>query len=137
MTSLPPVSGGKHEDTRRTEQVRAAKRRQRQRDRADGWKLYQVKLPADLCERLKAGMSETAFVDRLHAFLRQELLQVDDYPSLKLLCWNRRTPYVTRRDAFALYERNWRFVDLASTPDSERALIDDLAREFGNGLINA
>lgn len=124
-------------DTRRAEQVRAAKRRQRQRDRADGWKLYQVKLPADLCERLKAGMRETAFVDRLHALLRQELLQVDDYPSLKLLCWNRRTQYVTRRDAFALYERNWRLVDLPSTPDSERALIDDLAREFGNGLINA
>ena len=124
-------------DTRRAEQVRAAKRRQRQRDRADGWKLYQVKLPADLCERLKAGMRESAFVDRLHALLRQELLLVDDYPGLKLLCWNRHTPYITRQDAFALYERNWRFVDLASTPDSERALIDDLAREFGNGLINA
>ena len=82
-------------------------------------------------------MQETAFVDRLHAFLRQELLRVDDHPSLKLLCWNRRTTYITRRDAFALYERNWRFVDLASTPDRERELMDDLAREFGGGLINA
>ena len=133
MTSVSPVGGGKHVDTRRAEQVRAAKRRQRQRDRADGWKLYQVKLPADLCERLKAGMRETAFVDRLHAFLRRELLLVDDYPSLKLLCWNRRTPYVTRRDAFALYERNWRFVDLAATPDSERTLIESLARDSGTG----
>ena len=124
-------------DTRRTEQVRAAKRRQRQRDRIDGWKLYQIKLPADLCERLKAGMREAAFVDRLHAFLQRELLLVDDYPGLKLLCWNRHLPYITRRDAFALYERNWRFVDLPGAPDRERMLIDDLAREFGNGLINA
>lgn len=124
-------------DTRRAQQVRAAKRRQRQRDRADGWKLYQVKLPTDLCERLKAGMREADFVHRLHAFLRQELLLVDDYPSLKLLCWNRRGPYITRPDAFALYERNWRFVDLASSPERERALIDQLAREFGAGLINA
>ena len=124
-------------DTRRAQQVRTAKRRQRQRDRADGWKLYQVKLPTDLCERLKAGMREADFAHRLHAFLRQELLLVDDYPSLKLLCWNRPTPYVTRRDAFALYERNWRFVDLTATPDSERTLIESLAREFGNGLINA
>ena len=124
-------------DTRRAEQVRTAKRRQRQRDRIDGWRLYQIKLPADLCERLKAGMREAAFVDRLHAFLEHELLLVDDYPGLKLLCWNRRLPYITRRDAFALYERNWRFVDLAGATDRERMLIDDLAREFGNGLINA
>ena len=124
-------------DTRRAEQVRTAKRRQRQRDRIDGWKLYQIKLPADLCKRLKAGMREAAFVDRLHAFLRHELLLVDDFPNLELLCWNRRTRYISRRDAFALYERNWRFVDLAGAPDRERMLIDDLAREFGNGLINA
>ncbi|MXW34388.1 MAG: hypothetical protein F4X11_02980 [Acidobacteria bacterium] len=82
-------------------------------------------------------MREAAFVDRLHAFLRRELLLVDDYPALKLLCWNRRIRYITRRDAFALYERNWRFVDLAGAPKRERMLIDDLAREFGNGLINA
>ena len=123
-------------DTRRAEQVRTAKRRQRQRDRIDGWRLYQLKLPAELCERLKAGMREAAFVDRLHAFLRRELLLVDDYPALKLLCWNRRIRYITRRDAFALYERNWRFVDPAGAPKRERMLIDDLAREFGNGLIN-
>ena len=124
-------------DNRRAQQIRAAKQRQRERDRAAGWELYQVKLPADLRDRLKAGMRETHFVHRLHAFLRQELLRVDDYPSLKLLCWNRRGSYLTRPDAFALYERNWRFVDLASTPESERALIDELAREFGSGLINA
>ncbi len=127
----------KHMNARRAGQVRAAKRRQRQRDRANGWKLYQVKLPADLSDRLKAGMRETDFVQRLQAFLRRELVLVDDYPSLKLLCWNHRAPYLTRRDAFALYERNWRFIDLAGAPDRERRLIDELAREFGNGLINA
>ena len=124
-------------DIRRTEQLRAAKQRQRQRDRAEGWKLYQVKLPAELCARLKAGMREPHFVDRLHAFLGQELLRVGDYPGLELLCWNRRGPYITRQDAFALYERNWRFVDLGSTPQHERTLIDRLAQEFGGGVINA
>lgn len=82
-------------------------------------------------------MRETDFLRQLHAFLRHELLLVEEYPALKLLCWNRRTPYVTRRDALALYERNWRFVDLTTTPDTERQLIDDLAQEFGSGLINA
>ena len=123
--------------TMRREQLRAAKQRQRQRDRSAGFRLYQIKLPSDLCDRLKAGMREPRFVDRLHAFLREELIPVDDYPGLKLLCWNRRAPYITRREAFALYERNWRFVDAGATPEHERTLINVLAREFGHGLINA
>ena len=65
------------------------------------------------------------------------MVQVDEYPNLKLLCWNLKTPYVTRREAFSLYERNWRLVDHAVAPAHERAFIDDLAREFGRGLINA
>ncbi len=123
--------------TSRREQLRAAKQRQRSRDRSAGFRLYQIKLPSDLCERLKAGMREPRFVDRLHGFLREELIPVDDYPGLRLLCWNRRAPYVTRREAFALYERNWRFVDARAAPEHERALIDALAHEFGHGLINA
>ena len=65
------------------------------------------------------------------------LVRVADYPNLELLCWNIGSACVTRRNAFALYERNWRLVDVAGAPEHERALIDDLAREFGRGLINA
>ena len=65
------------------------------------------------------------------------MVRVDDYPNLKLLCWNVDTPFVTRRNAFALYERNWRLVDITGAPEHERAFIDDLAREFGQGVINA
>ena len=65
------------------------------------------------------------------------LVRVADYPNLKLICWNIGAAWVTRRNAFALYERNWRLVDVAGAPEHERALIDDLAREFGRGLINA
>ena len=64
-------------------------------------------------------------------------IDVESYPNLKLLCWNLATPCVTRRDAFAIYERNWRWIDAANTPPHERALIDSLAAEFGGGLINA
>ena len=64
-------------------------------------------------------------------------VDVTPYPSLKLLCWNLATPRITRRDAFAIYERNWRWIDNASTPAHERAFIDSLAEEFGGGLINA
>ena len=65
------------------------------------------------------------------------MVRVDEYPNLKLLCWNLKAPYVTRREAFSLYERNWRLVDHAAASAHERAFIDDLAREFGRGLINA
>ena len=64
-------------------------------------------------------------------------VDVATYPSLELLCWNLAAPRVTRRDAFAIYERNWRWIDAANTPPHERAFIDSLAAEFGGGLINA
>lgn len=60
------------------------------------------------------------------------------YPTLRLLCWSGAAPRsLSREDAFALYEREWRFVEEASLTDEERALIASLAREFGGGLINA
>ena len=64
-------------------------------------------------------------------------IDVASYPNLRLLCWNLAASRVTRRDAFAIYERNWRWIDAANTPPHERALIDSLAAEFGGGLINA
>ena len=65
------------------------------------------------------------------------MVRVSDYPNLALLCRGIKSPYITRRIAFALYERKWRMVDVASAPEQERALIDNLAREFGQGVINA
>ena len=64
-------------------------------------------------------------------------IDVESYPNLELLCWNLATPRITRRDAFAIYERNWRWIDPAGTPAHECAFIESLAEEFGGGLINA
>ena len=121
----------------RQEQLRAAKRRQRSKDRKAGKGLYQVKLPIAFCDRLKAGMSDPDFVRRFCAFLQHEIIRVDDYPNLSLICWNRELEYMTREHAFKLYERNWRLVDDASLLDDERALIRQLTDEFGRGVINA
>ena len=65
------------------------------------------------------------------------MVRVADYPNLNLLCWSFEAHFVTRRNAFSLYERNWRWLDVAGAPEHERALIEELAREFGRGLINA
>lgn len=61
-----------------------------------------------------------------------------DFPELSLLLWNRdvSTP-IAAREAFAIYERNWRFVDAARLTGKERVLIDSLIRVFGNGVMLA
>jgi len=123
--------------TTRQEQLRAAKRRQRMKDRQTGQVLYQIKLPEPLRDRMKVGLRSAAFVARFHAFLRHEVIRVADYPSLALLCWNRDVEYMTREDAFKLYERNWRLVDADSLARDERVFIDELATRFGRSLINA
>nr|WP_245487052.1 hypothetical protein [Rhizobium leguminosarum] len=38
-------------------------------------------------------------------------------------------------EAFALYERNWRFVDTGRLTEREMQLIRELAAAFGNGVL--
>lgn len=57
-----------------------------------------------------------------------------DFPELRLLAWNRDvTRPISPEDAFALYERNWRFVDKAHLTAEEEQLIQDLKNAFGGG----
>lgn len=121
----------------RQEQLRNAKRAQRARDREAGLVLYQAKLPARLANRLKAGLRNPEFVVIFSRFLETELIAVDEYPQLKLLCWNLKSPYFTRAEAFSIYERNWRLVDTESLTPRERDLVEGLTREIGGGVINA
>ncbi len=61
-----------------------------------------------------------------------------DYPELKLLAWNRDPARpIAAEDAFALYERNWRFVDRERMSDREKALLDGLVQRFGKGKLLA
>jgi hypothetical protein len=120
----------------RSEQLRAAKRAQRARDRAAGKVLCQVKLGARTAERLRHALAVPGFEDDLARFLDDVMVDVRSYPELALLLWNRRDRFIPAREAFALYERNWRFVDAAHLSAGERALIDRLARRYGNGVLN-
>lgn len=66
-----------------------------------------------------------------------EPIRIEDYPELKRLAWNRLDAVIATEEAFALYERNWRFVDQNRLNASETHLIHELARLFGHGFINA
>jgi hypothetical protein len=63
------------------------------------------------------------------------MIEIDRYPNLALLCWNRALRCIDEREALALYERNWRLVDAAGMPEHERALLNRLVTEFGNGVL--
>jgi hypothetical protein len=59
-----------------------------------------------------------------------------EYPELKLLAWNRDPGRaIPPQEAFALYERNWRFVDREHLTEQEAQLIRDLAEAFGRGVL--
>lgn len=121
---------------RRAKQLRQAKRRQRERDREAGFELYQAKLPTPLARRLKAGLNHPDFRRLLENFLVTELVAIADYPQLQQLCWNLKVDYLTRADAFAIYERNWRLLDKEVMDQHEKEFIEHLVNDLGKGVVN-
>ena len=121
---------------RRREQLRLAKRAQRERDREAGLALCQVKVNPATAEKLRRALAIPGFEDTLARFLDDSLVDIQAYPNLHLLCWNRAERFIPARDAFALYERNWRFVDENALEPKERKLIERLTHTYGSGLLN-
>lgn len=66
-----------------------------------------------------------------------DTLVIGDFPQLRLIAWN-RNPHdvITGKEAFDLYERNWRFVDESAMSSHERTMVDRLTREFGHGVLH-
>lgn len=118
----------------RTEQLRLAKRAQRERDALAGQTEVRIKLPKELARRLIFASRRPGFVLMLNKLLDSEIVEVQRYPKLELLCWNRRDHFLSAQDARSLYERNWRFVDSNKLEPLERQLINSLSDRFGGGL---
>ncbi|TCK31961.1 hypothetical protein B0G84_9077 [Paraburkholderia sp. BL8N3] len=65
------------------------------------------------------------------------MVRISDYPQLRFIAWNRPGDDVlSDGDAFALYERNWRFVDQRALDEHERALIERLTNDIGHGHLH-
>lgn len=59
---------------------------------------------------------------------------VAEYPELAKLAWQRaEDAVVSPAEALALYERNWRHVDVERMTDNERKLVDRLTDALGKG----
>ena len=118
----------------RSEQLRLAKRSQRERERAAGLVQAQLRLPAPVAAQLMFAAQQPEFTATLSDFLDAALVEAARYPQLKLLCWNRRAPWLPAVDAWSLYERNWRFIENARLEPAERELIERLNARFGAGV---
>lgn len=117
----------------RAEQLRAAKQRQRVRERDAGVTEVRLMLSAASAAGLTFAARQPGFAGALAELLEAEVVETARYPQLKLLCWNRRAHFLGAHDAWSLYERNWRFVDAAALSEGERALIRRLDARFGGG----
>ena len=121
----------------RDEQLRRAKRAQRARERAAKLAHVQLTLPNEIARKLAVARASPRFVAKLDGFLDRLLVRIADYPQLRDIAWNCHDELIPACEAFALYERNWRYVDAARLDDRERALIERLKAEFGAGILHA
>lgn len=125
------------EKTTRAEQLRRAKRAQRERERRAGLVNVQLVLPGNTAAKLAVARRAANFPELLDDALDELIVHLPDYPQLRDLAWNRTDEYIPANEAFQLYERNWRFVEPGRLDPEERALLDRLKARFGGGVINA
>jgi hypothetical protein len=63
-------------------------------------------------------------------------VEIARYPALRLLAWQLHQERLSEPEALALYEREWRHLDPDRLGPDERALIEHLARTYGQGVLN-
>jgi len=120
----------------RAEQLRAAKRTQRQKERRAGLTTVALRLSAGQARRLRAVANTPGFRQALDEFLQDQVIDIKQWPTLRELAWNRADRWIPAEEALALYERNWRFVEPAQLTREEAALINHLKNQFGGGVMH-
>ncbi len=65
------------------------------------------------------------------------MIKIGHYAELRLIAWNRHPDdWIEESEALALYEANWRLVDVDRMNAAEKALLECLVREHGAGVLN-
>jgi hypothetical protein len=120
----------------RAEQLRRAKRAQRERERAAGLVGVQLLVPAALAKRLRTAAASPAFARQMDRLLDDVVLDMERWPRLRELAWNRKDRWIPADEALSLYERNWRFIEGEALDPEEAALIERLKARYGSGVFN-
>lgn len=121
----------------RPEQLRRAKRAQRERERAAGLVGVQLRVPAALAKRLRTAAASPTFARQMDRLLDDVVLDIERWPRLRQLAWNRKDRWIPAEEALSLYERNWRFIEGEPLGEDEEALIERLKARYGAGVLNA
>lgn len=121
----------------RPEQLRRAKRAQRERERAAGLVGVQLRVPATLAKRLRTAAASPMFATQMDRLLDDVVLDIERWPRLRELAWNRKDRWIPADEALSLYERNWRFIEGQTLDADEAALIERLKARYGSGVFNA
>src|SRR5258705_13625684 len=87
----------------RPEQLRAAKRAQRQRSRGAGLTEIQLRLATDEAARLRAAASAPHFRKELDRFLQAIVVEMNQWPTLRELAWNREVSWIPAEEAGDIY----------------------------------
>ena len=94
-----------------------------------------------VCRRIRpiacAAVKAPGFKPALDRFLENLVLDIDQWPGLRELAWNRAGRWIPSEEALSIYERNWRFVDPRQLSQDELELIDRLKQQFDGGVLNA
>ena len=121
----------------RPEQLRRAKRAQREREKAAGLVAIQLRVPAALAKRLRTAAASPMFARQIDHLLDDVVLDIQRWPRLRELAWNRKDRWIPADEALSLYERNWRFIEGEPLGKDEAALIERLKARYGSGVLNA
>ena len=67
---------------------------------------------------------------------RAQRIRLANYPMLREVAWSTdQEAVLTPREAFALYERNWRHIDREAMNRRERNLVERLTKTIGKGVL--
>jgi len=65
------------------------------------------------------------------------MIHIADYPQLKRAAWFiDSSAEFTDQEALAFYERNWKYIEQDKLQPHEKALLERLVKEVGNGVLN-
>jgi hypothetical protein len=120
----------------RAEQLRAAKRAQRARERDAGLTAIGLRLPSRRAQQLQVAAGAKGFDSALATLLDEMALDLEAWPTLRELAWNRAIRFIAAPEALGLYERNWRHIDPAEMTAAERELVRRLTDRYGGGIFN-
>ena len=136
MKKRPPIGRPRTSPNTRVEQLRLAKRAQRDRQRAAGIRPVELVMDDRQAARFRAAAASPHFRAAFEHLLGELAIDRTAWPMLQEITWNRADRWIAADEALALYERNWRHVDAARMPAEEAQLIQRLAERFGGGVFN-